>query len=341
MEYNLLGNTGISVSRIALGCGFRGLYDVEDAVKAIDHAIDSGINFIDCANVYRLRSGSYAEEALGQVLRRRRNEIIITSKFGAPFTTDDGKALTGASATVMRECVEISLRRLNTDHIDFYLLHGPDGVTPVEETVKAFSKLYAEGKIRHYGLCNHSYESIERICKYASENGLVMPSVIQNPYSLINRSCEKGSFPLLKRYGMGFMGYSPLGTGLLGGAFSKGKGVPEKSTWGHDENYKRYLGHLLKGRVGEVIEAVGQIAEVNGTSHASVAAAWVLGHEDVSACILGCDNPIEIDDALKCLDSQLSSGQLELLDSVSDGLCESLTAYEVANKVKRLEGEGI
>ena len=105
MEYNLLGNTGISVSRIALGCGFRGLYGIGDAVKAIDHAIDSGINFIDCANVYRLRSGSYAEEALGQVLHRRRNEIIITSKFGAPFTTDDGKTLTGASATVMRECV--------------------------------------------------------------------------------------------------------------------------------------------------------------------------------------------------------------------------------------------
>ena len=154
MEYVRLGSAGVKVSRIALGLGFRGQSSVAGARRLIEHAIDSGVNFIDCANFYRVLGGPLSEEVLSAVLRKRRGEVVITSKvFGkvGPGPNDGG-----SSRLHILSQVERSLRRLGADHIDVYLLHQYDDETPIEETVRALDDLVTSGKVRYVGACNFS-----------------------------------------------------------------------------------------------------------------------------------------------------------------------------------------
>ena len=150
-EYTFLGKTDLKVSKIALGCGFRGLYEVDDAAKVIEEAIDCGINFIDCADMYKLRSGEFAESALGKAIKGKREKVVITSKYGG----EGG----GASAINAAKQIEDSLKRIGTDYIDVYFLHAPDGVTPFDDIVSGLDRLKREGKIRYYGFLNNRMKS--------------------------------------------------------------------------------------------------------------------------------------------------------------------------------------
>lgn len=333
-QFAALGKTGLKVSRIALGCGFRGIYDSSEAANTIEYALDCGINLIDCADIYKLRSGIHAEEVLSSVLRKRREQVIITSKFGGQM--DEQHPVlnnSGASRTYMIRAVEASLKRLKTDYIDIYFLHVPDDETSWEETMRAFDQLCRDGKIRYAGLCNHKAWQIVGMQSIQKRFGGCPVSVIQNPYSLLNRSGEEELFPAAKYENMGIMVYSPLAAGLLGGAFAKNHSAPSKSTWGYDPDYKFYMKHIFPGRISSIVDTVFDLAKKYEVSSAALATAWVLKNANISTVIAGSDTPAELIDSIRATTLELTEGDAAYLDYLSDGMREVFSHPEVQKRV--------
>lgn len=337
MEYVFLRNTDLRVSKIALGCGFRGLHSTPEASSTIDYAIEKGINLFDCANIYQLRDGDYAEKVLAKSMKGRRDKFVVTSKLGAPATLDDGSFVSGASPAVMERCLDNSLSRLASDYIDIYFLHGPDRDVPVEEIVKSFNRMIEKGKIRYYGFCNCDSSYIEEACRIASSSGLRLPSVVQGAYNLINRSAESDIFPSLDKHNLSFMAYSPLAAGFLSGNFSANIPFLEKSTWEHDEYYKRYLKYLYKGKIRDVIAYLQNLAKESGFSVPALALYWVVSNKNCSVCISGSDTPDELSENLTYENVELSLSKLNELNRLSSGLCETLTKPYVISRLKNLE----
>lgn len=337
-DYVPLGRTGVRVSRLAFGCGFRGVYDVRDAAGTIGQAIDRGINFIDCANIYKLRSGTHAEEALGLALQGRRDRVVITSKFGAQID-ERHPTLNGSGASRLHiiRAVEASLRRLRTDYIDIYLLHMPDTAAAFEETMRAFEQLCRDGKIRYAGLCNHKAWQIVSMQALAKQYGICPISVIQNPYNLLNRSAEEELFPAAAHEGLGFMGYSPLAAGLLSGAFAHGQPAPEKSTWHYDAVYAAYKEHVYPGRISGLVDAVYDLARKYGVSSAALATAWALQHPQITCMITGADTIEEFEDSLHAVTLKFDPDDLVLLDRLSTGMREEFSHPEVQKKLAALQ----
>ena len=337
-DYVLLGQTGIRVSRLAFGCGFRGVHDVREAARVLSCAIDCGINYIDCANVYRLRSGVHAEEALGMALQGRREQVVITSKFGGQL--DERNPVrngAGAARLNMLRAVEDSLRRLKTDYIDVYLLHMPDQDTAFEETMRGFEQLCRDGKIRYAGLCNHKAWQVAEMQAIQRRYGGCPISVLQNPYNLLNRSAEEELFPAVAYGGLGFMGYSPLAAGLLGGAFAHGRPAPEKSTWSYDPCYAEYLRRIFPGSIAQIVDAVWALAQEYHVSSAAVATAWALRHPQVTCMITGADSAEELEDSLRAVTLRLAPEDLSLLDSLSLGMRQEFAHPEVEKHLAALK----
>ena len=241
MEYVRLGGAGVKVSRIALGLGFRGQSSVGAARRLIEHAIDSGVNFIDCANFYRVIGGPLSEDVVKPVLRKRRDEVVVTSKvYGhvGPGPNDGG-----STRYHILSQVERSLRRLGTDHVDVYLLHQFDDETPIDETVRALDDLVTSGKTRYIGACNFKAWQVCKFLWTADRVGTDPLVTIQNPYSLLNRTLEAEMFGLLRDQGLGAMAFSPLGAGLLSGLYTPGEPPPPGSLWASKDpaRYERSL----------------------------------------------------------------------------------------------------
>lgn len=335
--YNYMGDTGLQVSKIALGCGFRGLFEKKAAVETISRVMDMGINFIDCANVYRLRNGIHAEEALGEALKGKRNHFIITSKFGNPFheqcrTPND----CGASRNNMVRSLEDSLKRLQTDYIDIYFLHLPDEQTSFEELLLGLDYLRRAGKIRYAGLCNHRAWQVATINEMSKRMGTCPVSVIQNPYNLLNRSAEKELWPMARYQSLGTMAYSPLAAGLLGGDFAHGKKPPIKSTWSYDPCYTEYLDYVFHGRIEKIVNSVDDLSKKYHVTSATVAASWILEKGQVTSIIAGADSAEEFSDLLKVCDLKMEKSDFEILDEISEGMAEEFIHFEVEKKVQRL-----
>ncbi|HLZ09937.1 MAG TPA: aldo/keto reductase, partial [Chloroflexota bacterium] len=234
MQYVKFGRAGVKVSRLALGLGLRGQRDEIVAERLIRRALDSGVNLIDCANIYGLADdrnfAGKSEIILGRAVKGRRDDVVITSKvFGSvgPLPNDQG----ASRYHIMRE-VERSLKRLDTDHIDVYLLHGFDSATPLEEQYRALDDLVRQGKIRYVGACNYQAWQVAQALWVQSVLNAAPLITVQNPYSLLNRSLEIEMLPFARATGVGIMAYAPLATGLLSGAYSPGQTPPASTLWG-------------------------------------------------------------------------------------------------------------
>lgn len=328
--YVTLGGTDLHVSRIAFGCGFRGVSDSAQAERVLLNAMDSGINYFDCADLYQLRSGVHAEEVLGKTLRGRRSQVVITSKFGAPLP---GQSAAGASKQYMMRAVEASLRRLQTDYIDVYMLHMPDTETTFEETMRAFEQLRRDGKIRYAGLCNHSAWQVTAMQELYKRIGGCPISVIQNPYNLLNRSAEEELFPAAQYEKMGVMTYSPLAAGLLGGAFAENGHAPEKSTWSYDPCYRAYLRMVFPGKIAGIVNAVAGMAQKYCATSAQIATAWVLSRPEVTCAISGADSETELTDSLNAASMVLEPFDLTELERLSYGMRAVFSHPEVQRAV--------
>jgi aryl-alcohol dehydrogenase-like predicted oxidoreductase len=222
MRYRPLGRSGLLVSVVGLGCNnFGGRIDGDAARAVVDAAIDAGVTLFDTADVYGNRGGS--ETILGELLADRRDEVVLATKFGVAM--DDGPDARG-SRRYVRRAVEASLRRLQTDRIDLYQYHWPDGVTPIEETLEALSELVSEGKVRYIGSSNLAAWQVADADWTSRTHGLARFISAQNEYSLLDRGVEVELVPACQQFGIGVLPYFPLARGLLTGKYRRGEAAP-------------------------------------------------------------------------------------------------------------------
>ena len=285
MKYRFLGSSGLLVSRLSLGtmtfgtdnwgCGEKESHDI---LKAF---IDAGGNFIDCADVY---AGGRSEEIVGYFLPQvERDDLVIASKCYFPMGQKPNQH--GMSRKHVMASCEASLKRLRTDYIDLYYIHGPDPVTPYEETLRALDDLVRQGKVRYLGCSNIFGWQIAKAMGIAARMGLERLTAGQYIYSLIHRELEKELIPAAVDHGVGLTAYSPLGGGLLTGKY-KGMTEPAKGT---RHSFRTQVdGPRFWNEQGfKTAAIVEQVARESGIPMAKLAVAWSLGRKFVSSVILG------------------------------------------------------
>ncbi|MEZ4831212.1 MAG: aldo/keto reductase [Caldilineaceae bacterium] len=320
MDYINFGSAGVKVSRLALGLGLRGQSDAGEAERMIHRAIDAGINLIDCANIYGLMDDraniGRSEEVLGKAIKGKHDDLVITSKVASPMGggPNDG----GLSRFHILREVERSLKRLDTDHIDVYLVHIFDETTPLDETVRALDDLVRSGKVRYIGCCNYKAWQVCRALWIADSLNATPFMTVQNPYSLLNRQLEQEMFGLVRDRGLGVMAYSPLAVGLLSGAYVPGQPAPAGSLWG-TRRADRYAS-MMAGETGQVIGRVIELAHELGKTPAQLALAWVLSHPEVTVAITGGDTVGHLENNLGGVGWTLDADVRAELDAVSASL---------------------
>lgn len=285
MKFRRLGNSGPEVSAIGMGRGATPVqFDtpaVDDFNAAIARAIDLGINHFDSGDDYW--NGRH-EVLLGQALKGRRQQVMITSKFGN-ITLPDGKKATNGRPDYLKRCCDVSLRRLGTDVIDIYYLHRVDPAVPIEETVGAMGDLLRCGKIRYVGLCEAGANTLRRAHR---EHPV---TVLQTEYSLWARDVEPEILPACRELGIGFVGYAPLGRGLLTGGIRKVEDFPEGD---RRRRHPRFLSDNLAQNL-RLVEALEARAKALNATAAQLAIAWALAQGDFIVPIPGTNRVSNVD----------------------------------------------
>ena len=319
--YYTLGNTGLRVSRLALGTMTFGTEwgwgtDRATAEAMVDAYVEAGGNFFDTADLY---TNGTSETWLGEILSSRglRDRAVIATKFS--FNAEPGNPNTGGNGrkNILR-AVEGSLRRLGTDYIDLYIMHCWDQVTPPEEVLRTFDDLVRAGKVRHIGLSDVPAWYASRMQTLAEIRGLEPVSSLQLEYSLIERSIEHEFVPLGTRHGMGFMVWSPLGSGLLSGKYrpsegsGQGEGRLETMKGSTNPGFQKFT-----ERNWAIVAALEAVAKEAGRSMAQVAVNWAANRPGVASVILGATKLTQLTDNLSALDFTLSPEAVARLDAVS------------------------
>lgn len=319
MEYRQLGNSGLKVSALSFGTAtfagktefFKawGSTEVEEAKTMVRICIDAGINLFDTANVYS-RGGS--EEVLGEALKGIRNEILISTK--ATFTMYEGPNDYGSSRHhIIRQCEE-SLRRLQTDYIDIYHMHGFDGVTPVEETLRTLDDLIQSGKVRYIACSNFSGWHLMKSLAVSERYGWNKYVAHQAYYSLIGREFEWELMPLAADQKIGTIVWSPLGWGRLTGKLRRGQPMPE------DTRLKGIPGsgpEVPEEYLYRVIDAIEEVSKETGKTITQVALNWLLQRPTISSIIIGARNADQLKQNLGAVGWNLSAEQIAKLDAAS------------------------
>jgi aryl-alcohol dehydrogenase-like predicted oxidoreductase len=288
MEYRQLGDSGLTVSVVGLGCNnFGGRIDADRAQAVVDAAVDAGITLFDTADVYRGEYGS-SEELLGKALGSRRDEVVVATKFGADMKGDNGPDWgVRGSRRYIRKAVEASLRRLGTDWIDLYQLHTPDPLTPIEETLAALSELVAEGKVRYLGHSNLAGWQVVDADWVAQTSGTERFISAQNRYSLIDRSAEDELIPACEHLGIGVLPYFPLESGLLTGKYRRGQAAP-------DGTRLAKLPERLAAADFDLIEALETFAAERDLTMLEVAIGGLAAQPAVASVIAGATRPEQV-----------------------------------------------
>jgi aryl-alcohol dehydrogenase-like predicted oxidoreductase len=287
MRYRPLGSSELLVSVVGLGSNnFGGRIDEEATRAVVDAALDVGVTLIDTADVYGNRGGS--ETFLGRALAGRRDAVVLATKFGHDMGGEygaDGDAR--GSRTYIRRALEGSLRRLQTDYLDLYQYHRPDGVTPIEETLAALDELVREGKVRHIGSSNLAAWQVVEAEYVARQHGLTRFVSAQNKYSLLEREAERELLPACARYGIGVLPYFPLASGLLTGKYERGREPPEGT---------RLAGNprALTGDRFDRVEALERYAAERGRTLLEVAIGALAAKPAIGSVIAGATKPEQV-----------------------------------------------
>jgi aryl-alcohol dehydrogenase-like predicted oxidoreductase len=319
MRYKTLGDTGLLVSEICFGTmtfggtGFWtaiGALDQSVADKLIVRALDAGVNFIDTADVY---SEGLSEQITGQAIRnsgRQRTDIVLATKvFGA---TGKGPNDRGASRKHIMDSIKASLKRLGTDYVDLYQIHGLDTATPIEETVRALDDLVQQGHVRYVGVSNWSAWTIMKALGIADRHGWVRPATLQAYYTIAARDLEREIVPMLEAEKLGLMVWSPLAGGLLSGKYTREGSGPEGA-----RRIAFDFPPVNRERVFDCVDVMREIADARGTSVARIALAYVLAKPFVMSVIIGAKNIEQLDDNLAATELRLTAEEMKRLDEVS------------------------
>ncbi len=316
MKYRRLANTGVYVSELCLGAMTFGGYGPFQAIGAlgqaeadvlVHRALDAGINFFDTANVY---SAGQSEEMLGAALGTRRRDVIVATKVRGRM--GDGPNEIGLSRVhVLQQC-EASLRRLGTDYIDLYQIHGPDPVTDIRETLEALTDLVRAGKVRYIGCSNLSAWQLMKALGLSRQHRLAEFVSTQSYYSIAGRELERETIPLVEDQHLALLPWSPLAGGLLSGKFTRdGDTDPEARRVSFD------FPPVDKARGYDIIDVMRDVAGAHGVSVAQVALAWLLHQPAVTSVIIGAKRLDQLNDNLGSVDLTLTPDELDRLNAIS------------------------
>jgi aryl-alcohol dehydrogenase-like predicted oxidoreductase len=287
MRYRHLGNSGLLVSVVGLGCNnFGRRLDVAGTRRVVDAALDAGITLLDTADMY---GDTQSEEFLGEVLTGRRDKVVLATKFGhQDYDMKYGPAA-GAKGgrAYIRRAVEASLKRLRTDHIDLYQLHTPDPRTPIAETLSALDDLVREGKVRYLGNSNFTGWQIAEAHLVAQQLGTAPFISAQNHWSLLVRDAEREVVPAARHFGLGVLPYFPLANGLLTGKIRRGQGIPDNSRLAQRAHW------VTEERLDKV-EALAAWAEKHGRSLLDVGIGALAAQPGCASVISGAMNPEQV-----------------------------------------------
>jgi aryl-alcohol dehydrogenase-like predicted oxidoreductase len=301
----------LAVSRIGLGAmTMAGTYTSEggldnaESIRTIHRALDLGVTHIDTAEIY----GPFlSEEIVGEAVRGRRDEVVIATKFGLVSHSGGGPGVVDSTAANVKAAVEGSLKRLGTDHIDLYYQHRVDPRTPIEETAQAVADLIAEGKVLHFGLSEASPETIRRA------HAVQRVTALQTEYSLWTRDVETEILPLLRRLGIGFVPYSPLGHGLLTGQI---RTVDDFAADDWRKTNPRFTGQNFRRNLA-IVDEVTAIGAAIGATPAQTALAWLLTRGDDIAPIPGTRRVARVEENTAADGIELTPAQLDRLDKLT------------------------
>jgi aryl-alcohol dehydrogenase-like predicted oxidoreductase len=320
MKYATLGNTGLLVSKLCFGTmtfgDGRGLFkgisavDQAGADELVKTAIDGGINFFDTADNY---TEGESEKILGQSLKNlniARQRVVIATKVYS--RVGPGRNDIGASRGHIMDGVEASLRRLQTDHIDLYQIHGNDSVTPLQETLRALDTLVQQGKVRYIGCSNWQAWKIAKALGLSEFRNLARFDTLQAYYSIAGRDLEREIVPLLESEKVGLLVWSPLAGGLLSGKFSR---TNQKAANSRRSEYDFPI--VDKERTWKILDAMAPIAKAHGCSPARLSLAWLLAKPVVASVIIGAKRLDQLLDNLEAIELTLTPDELRQLDEVS------------------------
>ncbi|MFD0402457.1 aldo/keto reductase [Kitasatospora sp. NPDC127121] len=319
MEYRRLGSSGLKVPALSLGTGTFGgrgplfgawgTTDVQEARRLLDIAIDAGVTLFDTADVY---SDGASEEVLGQAIRGRRDQVLVSTKAGLP--TGDGPQDAGTSRARLTRAVDDALRRLDTDYLDLFQLHAYDAGTPIEEVLSTLDDLVRAGKIRYTGVSNFSGWQLMKSLAVAERYGRPRYAAHQVYYSLVGRDYEWELMPLAQEEGVGALVWSPLGWGRLTGRIRRGRPLPADSRLHDTADYGPPVEDELLYRV---VDALDGIAAETGRTVPQIAINWLLRRPTVSSVIIGARNEEQLRQNLGAVGWSLTDEQVARLDAAS------------------------
>ncbi|WP_396276836.1 aldo/keto reductase [Glutamicibacter creatinolyticus] len=314
MEFRQLGHSGLSVSVVGLGCnnlGRAGTATEDQAgTDAVVHAaLDAGITLFDVADMYGKQPG-LSEQRLGEALGKRRDEVVLATKFGLDMQGVNGAdfGARGSRRYIMR-AVEASLRRLGTEYIDLYQFHTPDPNTPIDETLRALDDLVTSGKVRYIGHSNHAGWQIAQAEYVARQLGSHRFICAQNHYNLLDRRAELEVLPAAREFGLGVLPYFPLANGLLTGKYSKGS-APKGSRLTHARQ------HLLESSDFEQLQRFADFAAERELSPVQLAFSWLAAQSPVASVIAGATRPEQVTANAQAVRWVPTAAEREQLDEI-------------------------
>jgi len=313
MEMRHLGNSGLEVSVIGLGCNnFGRRLDEKQTATVVSAAVDAGITLFDTADLYGENGTS--ETYLGKALKGHRDQVVIATKFGGPMGQLPMQK--GGSRQHIFQAVEDSLRRLNTDYIDLYQMHFPDLNTPLEETMRALDDLVRQGKVRYLGHSNFSGWMIAHAHHIAVRDALTPFISAQNHYHLLNREVEPDVQPACKKFGLGILPYFPLASGLLTGKYRKGQVHPEGTRLSSGPMAERILTDINIDKA----ESLFEWAEARGHTLLELAFSWLAQQPAVSSVIAGATNTDQISANVNAANWVLTPEELKEIEKLFENI---------------------
>jgi len=313
MKLRNLGNSGLKVSAVGLGCNnLGGRLDRDGTLKLIPAAIDLGITLFDTADSYPVGRPGVSEELLGEALGPRRRDVVIATKFANAM--GPGETMRGGSRRWIMTAVEGSLRRLGTDWIDLYQMHFPDPGTPIDETLRALDDVIRAGKVRYIGCSNFAGWQIATARAVSRELGINAFASDQDEYSLLVREVEREIIPAARANGMGFLPYFPLASGLLTGKYRRNAALPQGA---RITAAKVFQDNYLTDENWQIVERLEDFALTRGKTLLDLAVSWLLANPVVSSVIAGATRPEQLAANVAASEWTLTADELATVDRLS------------------------
>jgi aryl-alcohol dehydrogenase-like predicted oxidoreductase len=313
MQIRNLGNSGLRVSAVGLGCNnFGQRIDLEASRKVIHKALDLGVTLFDTADIYSNMGGS--ETVLGEVLGTRRNDIVLATKFSKPMSNDGTKQ--GAARRYIMSAVEASLTRLKTDYIDLYQQHDYDPLTPIDETLRALDDLIRQGKVRYIGNSNFPAWRIAEAEYVARAMNTARFISCQDEYSLVVRDIEKDLLPCAQAYGLGLLPFFPLASGLLTGKYKRGEAAPDDTRFA---KVPRLRDRYITPHNEEIVEKLQSFAQARGHTLLELAFSWLAARPLVASVIAGATRVEQVEQNVKAVAWNLGAEEMAEIDGITKG----------------------